>query len=215
MRVREELKAKEKTVTALAGQIASAIARNAEQERVQLEGERLATEAEVVGLESNSTILEERYERLKVGAPITGVVATFQLDQLLQNRPVQRGEVLMEVMDDKATWHLEVDVEDKRMGHILARCSVKETSDSPWSSCSRPIPKPVTTEPSRKSNRERKPIASSATSCGAKSRSTTPEELPRRRIGAEVRAKVNTGDRALGYVLFGDVIDFVRKHLWL
>ena len=39
--------------------------------------------------------------------------------------------------------------------------------------------------------------------------------LPSRRIGAEVRAKIDTGPRALGYVLFGDVIDCVRKHLWL
>lgn len=41
------------------------------------------------------------------------------------------------------------------------------------------------------------------------------DALPNRRIGAEVRAKINTGPQPLGYVLFGDVIDFVRKHLWL
>ena len=41
------------------------------------------------------------------------------------------------------------------------------------------------------------------------------EELPERRIGAEVRAKINCGKKSLGYVLFGDVIEFVRKYFWL
>ena len=40
-------------------------------------------------------------------------------------------------------------------------------------------------------------------------------ELPNRRIGADVRAKINCGKRSLGYVLFGDVVEFVQKHLWL
>ena len=36
-----------------------------------------------------------------------------------------------------------------------------------------------------------------------------------RRIGAEVRAKISCGQRSLGYVLFGDVVEFVRQRLWL
>jgi multidrug efflux pump subunit AcrA (membrane-fusion protein) len=215
VRMTEELKGKQKTVAALTGQIASAVARGAEQERVQLESERLATEAEVAGLEKQVAILNERFERLKVAAPITGVVATFQLDQLLQNRPVQRGEVLMEVMDDKATWHLEVDVEDKRMGHILR--AVQRTGD-----VGLPVEFVLATDPETRFDGTLKKIESRAetdSELGNVVRCEisidNPDELPRRRIGAEVRAKINTGDRALGYVLFGDVIDFVRKHLWL
>jgi hypothetical protein len=33
------------------------------------------------------------------------------------------------------------------------------------------------------------------------------------RIGAEVRAKISCSDRSLGYVLFGDVIEFIQKRL--
>jgi multidrug efflux pump subunit AcrA (membrane-fusion protein) len=215
VRVSEELEAKRKTVVALAGQIASAVARNAEQERVQLEGERLAAEAEVVGLEKQLEILEERVARLKVTSPITGVVATFQLDQLLQNRPVQRGEVLMEVMDDKSTWHLEVDVEDRRMGHILRAVRREEKVGLP-------VEFVLATDPETRYEGTLKKIESRAetdSELGNVVRCEIsidhPENLPSRRIGAEVRAKINTGDRALGYVLFGDVIDFVRKHLWL
>ena len=40
-------------------------------------------------------------------------------------------------------------------------------------------------------------------------------KLPSVRIGAEVRAKINCGQRSLGYVLFGDVVEFLQKYLWL
>ena len=42
------------------------------------------------------------------------------------------------------------------------------------------------------------------------------EELPRKpRIGSEVRAKISCGDKSLGYVLFGDVVEFLQKYFWL
>lgn len=40
-------------------------------------------------------------------------------------------------------------------------------------------------------------------------------KLPSVRIGAEVRAKINCGKRSLGYVLFGDVVEFIQKYFWL
>ena len=40
------------------------------------------------------------------------------------------------------------------------------------------------------------------------------DALPQRRIGAEVRARIDCGPAPLGFVLFGDVIEFVRVHLW-
>ena len=40
-------------------------------------------------------------------------------------------------------------------------------------------------------------------------------QIPDKAIGAEVRAKISCGKRSLGYVLFGDVIEFIRQRLWL
>jgi hypothetical protein len=45
--------------------------------------------------------------------------------------------------------------------------------------------------------------------------STDARQIPNLRIGAEVRAKIDCGQRSLGYVLFGDVIEFIRLRLWL
>ena len=38
---------------------------------------------------------------------------------------------------------------------------------------------------------------------------------PAPRIGAEVKAKIDCGSASLGYVMFGDVVEFLRKWFWL
>ena len=82
---------------------------------------RLKADLEAEGLARILKIQRVRVDSLKVTSPIDGVVAGFQLEQLLQNRPVQQGELLLEVMQDTGPWRLELEVEGSRMGHVLAR----------------------------------------------------------------------------------------------
>jgi multidrug efflux pump subunit AcrA (membrane-fusion protein) len=215
VRVAKELDEKETTVGALIGQIDEANKAGKFDEANKLEGDRVAAVAEVAGLREQLAILKDREERLKVTAPIAGRVATFQLDQLLQNRPVRRGEVLMEVMDDKGRWWLELEVEDKRMGHVSRAVSREE-------SVGLPVEFYLATDPEKTFEGKLEEIETRAQTeeklgniVRVKASLADPDALPHRRIGAEVRAKIDTGPRALGYVLFGDVVDFVRKHLWL
>ncbi len=217
IRLRTELDEKQSRASDLVGQINEAGRRGGSgaQERAQLLTERKALRAEIAGLETRIEIYESRQQRLQVTAPIDGVVATFQLDQLLRNRPVRRGEVLMEVMDDRGTWHLELDVEDARMG-FLSRAIRREDS------VALPVEFVLATDPEATHAGTLKTVESRAqtnTELGnvvhVEVALADQEAIPERRIGAEVRAKINTGPQPLGYVLFGDVIDFVRKHLWL
>ena len=41
-----------------------------------------------------------------------------------------------------------------------------------------------------------------------------PNDLPQRHVGADVTARINCGTRSLGYVVFGDVIEFLQRQLW-
>ena len=84
-----------------------------------LRGQLEETKIKIIGLTEQIEILKKREEHLSVRSPIDGVVATFQVEQKLQNRPVQRGEALIEVMADHGQWHLELEVEEHRMGHLL------------------------------------------------------------------------------------------------
>ena len=44
---------------------------------------------------------------------------TWNVRQLLEARPVQKGQVLMQVADLGGPWVLEVEVPDDRIGHVL------------------------------------------------------------------------------------------------
>ncbi|MEI8379731.1 MAG: efflux RND transporter periplasmic adaptor subunit [Planctomycetota bacterium] len=70
----------------------------------RVEGELAKTLVELRGLERKVDVLQERERRLNVTSPIAGVVSTFEVDQLLRHRPVRRGEILLEVMDDTGPW---------------------------------------------------------------------------------------------------------------
>ena len=159
-------------------------------------------------------ILKERRDKLIVKAPISGVVATFQLDQLLKNRPVRRGELLVEIKDDKGKWQLELEVEEHRSGHILdaQKAMKKDDLDVEFvlaTDSEHPVKGTLGSIDTRTNSSSELGGIIIATA-------TIEEKLPRTpRIGAEVRAKISCGEKSLGYVLFGDVVEFVQKYFWL
>jgi hypothetical protein len=184
--------------------------------RNELEGQMKQTQEEMASLAEQIAIIEERIASLSVKAPISGVIATFQLEQLLLNRPVRRGEVLLEIKHDDGEWQLELDVEEKRMGHFLD--AVKANNND----LSLPVEFVLATDSESKFEGKVSKVSTRANSsqeagsvvmvfCEFKK-----DQLPRQpRIGAEVRAKINCGEKSLGYVLFGDVVEFVQKYFWL
>lgn len=185
--------------------------------KLELEGQFSQTKEEIKALQEQIEILDERMATLNVKAPISGVIATFQLEQLLLNRPVRRGEVLLEIKHDVGAWHLELDVEERRMGHFFD--AVKASEDQ---SIEREVEFVLATD-------SEKTFAGKVYTVGTRTNSSQEagsvvtifcefdkEQLPRQpRIGAEVRAKISCGEKSLGYVLFGDVVEFVQKYFWL
>lgn len=178
----------------------------------RIDGELGKTRAELKGLERRLQALDERERQLNVTSPIAGVVSTFEVDQLLRHRPVRRGEILMEVMDDAGPWQLELDVSADRTGHLF---QARKSASDPL-----PIEYLLVTSPERTHSAQLTEVGSRV--------ETSQNNLPvvevlasldadpqmQRRIGAEVRAKIHCGRKSLGYALFGDVIEFVQKYLW-
>jgi hypothetical protein len=62
--------------------------------------------------------LEKKISDLNVLSPINGQVITWDVQNRLNHRPVQRGQELMRIADPKGDWRLELDIPEKRMGHI-------------------------------------------------------------------------------------------------
>ena len=214
---RNDLNEKQQLHFALQAQLDEAARKAARDEEIQLQGKLVQTGIEIEGAKEQVRLLEEQSMRLLVRSPIKGVVATFQLDQLLKNRPVQRGEVLLDVMNDKGAWRLELDVPEQRMGHVLRR--QRAVGDALL-----PIEFLLATSTEMTFHGQ---LAESATKTDIGEEGSVVEiyatiaqdEFPKLkdnlRIGAEVRAKIDCGKRALGYVLFGDVVEFVQKRILL
>lgn len=183
-------------------------------QRLEIQGQWMETGKQLEHLEKQIAILKERREKLVVKAPISGVVATFQLDQLLKNRPVRRGELLVEIKDDTGDWQLELEVEEHRIGHILdAQRELKRKKLDVEFVLATDSESPVKGKLAKIDTR-----TNSSSELGGIiiATATIEEELPRTpRIGAEVRAKISCGEKSLGYVLFGDVVEFVQKYFWL
>src|SRR5262249_49701361 len=95
---------------------------------LELDGKLKQTRVELEGAEAEYQILKSQVDELTIRAPISGQVTTFQVAQMLLNRPVERGDVLLEVMDLTKDWRLELEVPEYRLGHII-RAQKKEHTE--------------------------------------------------------------------------------------
>jgi hypothetical protein len=186
--------------------------RMADAARAELE--QVKARIELDGAEQQVSILETRVEALTVRSPIKGVVATFQIEQKLLNRPVRRGEVVLEVMDDAGDWRLELEVPEYRMGHLLRALEASSGKTLPVeyvlaTAVETTYQADVTTIATRTNESEEEGTIVEVYA------DIDIDTLPSRRIGAEVQAKIDCGPRSLFYVLFGDVVEFVQRHFWL
>ena len=211
--VDNKVREKRKQVSSLTAQFQEADRRGATEDAVRLQGELVQARLELGGAEQELLLLQQRREKLTVKSPAHGVIATFQLQQQLQHRPVQRGERLLQVMDDTGPWRLELEVSEYRMGHLLT--ALEQSADGtlhveyvPATAVEKTYAATLTEVASRSNHSQDK-----GTIVEAYAR-LNPDDLPHRRIGAEVTAKIECGQKSLGYVLFGDLVEFLRRKLW-
>jgi multidrug efflux pump subunit AcrA (membrane-fusion protein) len=185
------------------------------QEQRRLGGELMAARIQLTAAEEHERNLAERIDRLTTRAAIDGVVVTYQLSQNLEDRPVNRGELLLQVMNDAGPWRLELEVPDDRMGHVLRAAAESDSGDLsveyvPATAVELTLPATIRRESiATRSNQS----AETGTIVEAFA-DIDPNDLPQRHIGADVTARIDCGQRSLGYVLFGDVVEFLQRHIW-
>jgi hypothetical protein len=207
-----ELKAKKGDEKAIQAQIESANKNAQQSDLIRLQGQLMETKARILGLEAQVHVLAQRKEALTIRAPSSGVITTFRVRELLNQRPAQRGEVLMEIAKDSGKWRLEMDVEELRMGHLLG---AQRDQRDPLLVEFVLATDPVETYQGRLQTIATRPKRMPEKGSLVEAFASIPDDPALvRRIGAEVRAKIHCGKRSLGYVLVGDAIDFVRRKWW-
>jgi len=180
---------------------------------VRLQGELAKTAIELSGAEQQAGVLQDRADSLHVNAPQSGVIATFDLRHSLQDKPVTRGDRLIQIFNPEGPWHLELRIPDYRSRYVAR--AMQETSDSA-------VVEFVLATAVEKTLQAR--LTSTATVVDPseedglvlRSFATIPdtEAIGSRQFGSEVHAKIHCGPEPLGWCLFGDVIEFIQRHVW-
>lgn len=161
-------------------------------------------------LEKTLSLLQREKERLVLESPIEGKVVTWDVGQRLSNRSVQRGDLLLEVADPHGSWHLELLVPEHRIGHLdHARATDGDVL----------VTYMLANEPSRLRTGRLIDVQQLAQPRGEENIVLVQVEVDSAdvpaepRIGITASAKIDCGKRVLGYVLFHDVWDFIRR-IW-
>jgi stringent starvation protein B len=140
---------------------------------------------------------------------------TWDLENRLLHRPVQRGQILLRVANPGGPWQLELHMSEDRMGHV-ARAE-EATAPDPL-----PVSYMLATHPGTTRQGTVQEIERSAEIRTAEEGNTVLMKVAidrgdvpdaDRRPGATVNAKVYCGRRSLAYVWFHDLVAFVQSRI--
>jgi hypothetical protein len=178
----------------------------------QLAADEAETKEQLVGLLAQRDILEQQQADLVVRSPLAGQALTWNLEELLAARPVERGQSLLTVADLNGPWVVELHVADKRAGHVLAareqlqpdlNVSFALTSDPGTVFQGRLVDAALSTELDDNGEVTVRTIVAFDRA-----------EVSALRPGATVLARIDCGRRALGFVWFHEFFEFVQSHWW-
>ncbi len=177
----------------------------------QLTAEEEELKELLASLSDQEQILRRQQAELEVTSPIDGQVLTWDVQQLLESRPVQRGQVLLAVGDLAGPWQLELRLPDDHAGYVL---QAEQAQDSRLE-----VDFLLATDPGQtyRGRIEKTALAAQIDEVyGAHVLVTVAidrESVSGLRPGASVIGKIRCGRRAIGYVWFHDLISLVRRRL--
>ncbi len=185
-------------------------ARTEEHERVLTAQQEELTE-QLRSHERQYEIVTQQHGRLRVTSPIVGQVLTWNVDQQLANRPVQRGQRLLTIGDLRGPWELDLRVPDYRAGHVMIAA---DRAGGPLEVSFMLASQPGTTYAARLSNvalstesSEEQPSVSVIARIDG-----TPPAQPR--PGTTVIARIHCGRRSLAFVWLHDIVEMFYRWVW-
>ena len=185
--------------------------------RSEVESSRFELQSQIDSIQRRLDTIRRKEKRLEVKSNLTGQVMTWDLATRLGDRPVQQGDLLLEVADTAGQWQLELDLQDRKVGHLMRAV---EASDEPlkvrFSLASEPGKRFVGTvreiEGATSVNDERLHMVRVHVDVNEQ------EIADIMHAGGVVNAKISCGDRSLGFVWLHDVWAFLQYraffYLW-
>ncbi|MEY4187336.1 MAG: hypothetical protein RIT02_2370 [Planctomycetota bacterium] len=180
---------------------------------LSVESEQAELRARILSLEQQRTVLQRRMESLILRATSAGTVIGRDLQQRFVGRPLQRGQLLLDVVAAESPWHLQLDIAETDLRHVLSafqngsRAAVTVsyfTETSPEQERSTQLASIGTAAELNPRGEWKTRITTTATPL------TTAE-----RPGVGVQASVSCGRRPLLYVLLRRAFDVARRTVLL
>lgn len=179
-----------------------------------LSGDEKQLAQRLANLLQQQTLLDRQSEALEIRAPFSGTVFRPDPQLELHSRPVQRGQRLLEIVPEDPAWQLQLSIPSDLLNYVTAvrtqqttgtavRYMIRSRPEQNWE-----------TELSTLENVVQ--VEDGQTVCHAVAELT---EVPggALRPGTSVLARISCGRRALGFVLFREVIEFWQqiRFAWL
>ncbi|MGI9470090.1 MAG: biotin/lipoyl-binding protein [Rubripirellula sp.] len=187
-------------------------------ERRALESEQNELAVKYQVLLAKKTLQEKRAAELIIRSPIDGMVVSWDVEKTLRSRPIMTGQVVMEIADLSQPLMLEVELPEKREGHLDEYIAQQElTGDDSKLDVSYIL----ATNPDRPLDAElmldsisMRADAHDEHGAVIKMRAIPEQESLRElkpRPGAKVIAKIYCGRRSSGFVFFHEVYEWCHK----
>ena len=181
--------------------------------------EKRQLESELDGLRRQLELVQRQQQELMIVAPIDGVVAGWQLRRKLINRPLRRGDRLLTVVELDATWQLRLEIPEEDAAEVMSAFEESSALAVTFAAKSNPGSTYAATLESiataiRKTDANVNVVEGLASIRGdADSRAFQAFYSSQARSGVEATAKITCGRRTVLGSWFGDVADFVDRHI--
>jgi multidrug efflux pump subunit AcrA (membrane-fusion protein) len=181
------------------------------EDEVKLASDEASLKKKLESLQQQLRIYQEKQRRLTIRSPIDGVVATWDVDRLLQYRAVKAGAILLHLANPDGEWEVELHMPEDRMGHI-AQAQRALGQDLP-------VTYYLAMDPATRHQGRIAEVHQSAEVRGEEGNTVLvrvkidQSRLRNIRPGAGVTGKVYCGRRALGYVLFHDLVAWLQREV--
>lgn len=187
-------------------------------ERTTMERELEQARAKLIGLREQSQLLQQRKSHLEIRAPIDGEIQTWDVKNLLSERPVEKGRALLEVANDQGGWLLELYMSESRAGHMLAEAIDPATGQYKKNL---PVRFVLAADPDSTLDGELVDVARRADvhdehgqNVKVRVKILSPEKLQNPRPGTTLTAGVRCGWKPIGYVWFHEAFEWIQKNVF-
>lgn len=177
----------------------------------QIAGEQLELAQTAESTERELALLRQQRDALILRSEMAGQVVTWDVGGTFLRRPIQRGQILMTVVDPSGDWELELYMPEKRMGHLAAALADAERELK--------VVFMLASHPGKEFDGRVVDLHRVAEVRGEEGNTVLvrvaidKSTLPELRSETTVTAKVRCGKRSVGFVVFHELIETIHTKL--